>query len=279
MTRSTRTAVYDGVLHLEACRLQGIAQAFPSHFHDHYVLGLIESGERRVQCGGQTCSAGKGALLIFHPGDIHACTQAGRDRLDYRGLNIPKDCMSRLAGELTGRRTLPAFSACVIGDPEAARCLRALHSGVMEGAPGREEALLRLLSLLLKRCGAAPQSRPPACREEVAAACALMEARCGERISLEQLCRHTGLSKSSLLRAFTQEKGTTPGRYLRSLRVGRAKALLEQGAAPAEAALQAGFSDQSHFTNCFTRYIGLPPGAYRAIFSASEGGYKHECAK
>ena len=45
-----------------------------------------------------------------------------------------------------------------------------------------------------------------------------------------------------------------------------ARKLLKQGAAPAEAALSAGFSDQSHFTNYFSRFIGLSPGAYRDIF-------------
>ena len=35
---------------------------------------------------------------------------------------------------------------------------------------------------------------------------------------------------------------------------------------PVEAALRTGFSDQSHFTNYFNRYIGLAPGAYRDIF-------------
>lgn len=56
-----------------------------------------------------------------------------------------------------------------------------------------------------------------------------------------------------------------------SLRIGRAKKLLEQGASPMEAALQTGFSDQSHFTNYFTRFIGLTPGAYRDIFLKNDG--------
>lgn len=46
----------------------------------------------------------------------------------------------------------------------------------------------------------------------------------------------------------------------------KAKKLLEQGVPPIEAALQTGFSDQSHFTNYFNRFIGLAPGVYREIF-------------
>lgn len=45
-----------------------------------------------------------------------------------------------------------------------------------------------------------------------------------------------GLSKSALLRAFTKSLGVTPHCYLESVRVGAARRILEQGAAPVEAA-------------------------------------------
>ena len=74
------------------------------------------------------------------------------------------------------------------------------------------------------------------------------------------------MSKSTLLRAFAKSKGVTPYSYLENIRIGKAKKLLEQGVPPIEAALQTGFSDQSHFTNYFNRFIGLAPGIYRDIF-------------
>ena len=89
-------------------------------------------------------------------------------------------------------------------------------------------------------------------------------------IYLDQICHLEGLSKSTLLRAFTKSKGVTPYSYLQNIRIGEAKKLLEQGLPPVEAALQTGFSDQSHFTNYFNRYIGLAPGAYREIFLMKE---------
>ena len=89
-------------------------------------------------------------------------------------------------------------------------------------------------------------------------------------IYLDQICHLEGLSKSTLLRAFTKTKGVTPYSYLQNIRIGEAKKLLEQGLPPVEAALQTGFSDQSHFTNYFNRYIGLAPGVYREIFLMKE---------
>ena len=93
-----------------------------------------------------------------------------------------------------------------------------------------------------------------------------MEKHYAKRIYLDQICRCVGLSKSTLLRAFTRTKGVTPYSYLENIRIGKARKLLEQGVLPVEAALQTGFSDQSHFTNYFSSYIGLAPGVYREIF-------------
>ncbi|MGM9358349.1 helix-turn-helix transcriptional regulator [Flavonifractor plautii] len=103
---------------------------------------------------------------------------------------------------------------------------------------------------LLERCGGCP--RPP---EEVRPRCGrcvtIWRPDCDRRITLEQLSTLAGLSKYHLLRCFTRQKGITPYRYLETVRVNRARALLEQGATPLDAALRAGFADQSHFNHFF----------------------------
>jgi len=271
MNQATRRAVYDGRLKIEAYRLEGIVRPFPSHFHEYYVLGLVEEGERDLFCKDRDYAVRPGDVLLFHPGDSHGCVQSG-GALDYRGINIGGDVMLELAEEITGRREPPRFSQAVLCDREAACCLRALHRQVMErpGGSGREETLLLLLSLLIRRYGRPSPGPDPDCRQEVENACAFMERHLAEHISLDQLCGAAGLSRSALLRAFVRAKGVTPYRCLESIRIGRARQLLEQGASPAEAALATGFSDQSHFTNCFSRFIGLAPGAYRVIFLDKE---------
>lgn len=236
----------------------------------------MEDGERVLRCKNQEHVIQKGDVLLFNPGDNHACMQSDGGTLDYRGLNITKEVMLDLAAEVTGRRELPGFSQNVVRDEEVVCYLRALHERMTNGSNklGKEENLLLLLTLLLQRYAQPFESCGAACREEIERACAFMEEHSGERISLEEICRYAGLSKSALLRAFTKSKGVTPYSYLENIRIGRAKKLLELGASPLEAALRTGFYDQSHFTNCFNRLIGLSPGVYREIFSEKEKG-KH----
>ena len=106
--------------------------------------------------------------------------------------------------------------------------------------------------------------------------CDYLNAHAQEQISLDTLGELAGLSKYHLLRAFTKETGITPYRYLETLRIDRAKTLLKQGVSPAEAALAVGFSDQSHLSNAFKRFIGLTPGQYRRVFAENRAQDKSE---
>ena len=273
MKKETRTVVYDDELRIEAYRFEGIMQPFPNHFHEYYVIGFIEDGERCLSCRNQEYTIAKGNIVLFNPGDNHACVQSDDGTLDYRGFNITKEVMLDLTEEVTGRRELPGFSKTVIFDEEVTCYLHPLHELVMKGSCGfgKEENLLLLISLLIQRYGQLSPSCIPECREEIEKACDFMEQHFADRIYLDQICRYAGLSKSTLLRVFTKSKGVTPYSYLENIRIGKAKKLLEQGVPPIEAAMQTGFSDQSHFTNYFNRFIGLAPGLYRDIFLEKGG--------
>lgn len=268
MGAATRTVIYDDALRLEAYHLTGLEKPFPNHFHEYYVIGLVEAGERVLSCKNQEYAIQQGDMLLFNPGDNHACVQSDGGTLDYRGLNITKAVMLDVAEEVTGRRELPGFTPNVISNEDATDCLRSLHERIMTGfcGFGKEESLLLLLSLLIQQYSKPFASCVPACRDEIEIACAFMEQHYAERLSLDQMSHCAGLSKSTLLRAFVQSKGVTPYSYLENIRIGKARELLQQGVSPIETALQTGFSDQSHFTNYFSRLLGLPPGLYREIF-------------
>lgn len=264
-----RTVVYDAQLHLEAYRFAGIIQPFPNHFHEHYVLGLVEEGQRTLCCKNREYSLHPDDILLFNPGNSHGCTQSDGGTFAYRAFNIPQDTMLALAEEITGSRALPCFAQNVLQDDTLADCLSSLHELVLQRRSDfqKEELLFYLFSALLEHCGQPSAHSAPACPQEVEAVCAYIQQHYAEHLTLEQLCRCAGLSQSTLLRAFVQATGVTPYRYLETIRIQMARQLLGQGFSPAEAALRTGFADQSHFTKTFSRFIGLTPGLYREIFT------------
>lgn len=92
--------------------------------------------------------------------------------------------------------------------------------------------------------------------------------RVTENITLEEIAQCVGLSQYYFLRIFKSTTGFTPHAYLIQRRVELAKDAIEKGCSMTIAALDSGFSDQSHMTRCFKSAYGLPPGQYKkALFN------------
>ena len=274
MEQETRTVKYDTELKVEAYSFKGIMQKFPNHFHDYYVIGFIESGERCLSCKNRKYTVEPGDLLLFNPRDNHTCEQIDGRTLDYRCINVHPETMSKAAFEITGKDYLPYFSPAVIFHSELASLLRELHMIIMEEEKDfrKEEIFFFLLEQLIEEFSeeGIEQSGPEENRE-TKIICNYLEKNYMKNITLDELSGLTGLSKYYLLRSFTKQKGISPYRYLETIRIDRAKKLLEQGVLPIEAALQTGFTDQSHFSNFFKKFIGLTPKQYMNIFIDPSG--------
>jgi AraC-like DNA-binding protein len=85
--------------------------------------------------------------------------------------------------------------------------------------------------------------------------------------TLGELAAFSGVSRFQFLRGFAREAGITPHAYLVQRRVRLARQLLANGETPAQAAVQAGFADQSHMTRAFGRQFGITPSRYRAAIA------------
>jgi AraC-like DNA-binding protein/mannose-6-phosphate isomerase-like protein (cupin superfamily) len=270
--REERIVCYDSDLKIEALSLRGIVQKFPNHFHEHYVIGFIESGQRKLSCKNKTYTLGPGDLLLFNPYDNHCCEQVDDQPLDYRCLNIKPEVMAAAVFEITGRKEQLRFESPVISHCEQVALLGEVHDMLMKKHPDfhQEELFLFLIAQLIEEYGSwAGGQNPQAVHAEIEVVCDYLEKNYPQRISLNDLAVLSGCSKYYLVRAFTKIKGITPYRYLETVRINAAKRLLEQGVEPLETALQTGFSDQSHFSNFFKGFIGITPRQYQKIFTAT----------
>ncbi len=95
----------------------------------------------------------------------------------------------------------------------------------------------------------------------------------GERLTPRDLARCVGLSTGHFARAFRQSFGCTPMRYVRDVRLERAKTLmLETDLSLREIALGCGFSDQAHFTRRFHAATAGSPRRWRCAVNPT--GYR-----
>ncbi|MDO4275014.1 MAG: AraC family transcriptional regulator [Eubacteriales bacterium] len=265
-----RHIYYDRDLGIEAYQLSGIVQKFPNHFHEFYVIGFIEGGKRHLWCKGQEYDLSAGDLVLFNARDNHYCAPVGKELLDYRALNINCDVMSAAAKGITGKDYVPHFTQNVIYQSEIAPSVADVYDAILADAPKlqKEEAFFHLLEQVLQEYAAPNKnisdSEPDG---QVKMLCTYMEEHLGENISLDDLLSMTSFGKSYLLRSFTKQVGVSPYRYLQTIRIDKAKKLLEQGVEPIDVACMTGFSDQSHFTNFFKGFIGVTPKQYQRIFT------------
>lgn len=272
MGQEERIIRFDTVLKIEAYRFKGVMQKFPNHFHEHYVVGFIEKGQRQLSYNNQAYRVGPGDILLFNPMDSHQCEEIDNQALDYRCLNIKPEIMAKIALEITGIPHHPHFTTPVAYRSEQVLLLQELHQMIMAetAAFEKEEGFYFLMEQLLKAYTTPASSLEKevthVCIEKI---CGYLEKNYHQPVTLDRLSDLTGMNKYSLLRTFTRIKGITPYCYLENIRINRAKKLLEQGVEPITAALETGFSDQSHFTKFFKSFIGLTPGQYRDIFTGA----------
>lgn len=88
---------------------------------------------------------------------------------------------------------------------------------------------------------------------------------------VEELAATLKISKSHLVREFFKHTGTTPGKYLTSVRIDAVKQLLTRTALPLNTiALQTGFSGDNYLCKAFKKVTGETPMAYKARVISSQ---------
>jgi AraC-like DNA-binding protein len=93
----------------------------------------------------------------------------------------------------------------------------------------------------------------------------LLDAAPARTVRSAELEAASGLTRYDLARQFKIALGTSPHRYHVMRRLQHARTMLQRGCRLADAAADAGFADQAHFTRAFTSAFGLTPGRYRTL--------------
>jgi AraC-like DNA-binding protein len=256
---------------VEAMHAHFTSHVYHRHSHESYSFGVTETGAQAFTCRRGRHVSGAGMVMTFNPDDPHDGHAAGPDGFTYRMVHIWPEFFASLIGD---RHPLPLFGAPVLYDPVTARSLRRLH--IVLTGPDRNTteleryerltATARLLARHASGYGPVADPAKPGGSDLLIAARMrelMHDGRAAADLTADHLAAAAGCSRYAAYRAFYRAYGLAPSDYQRQLRVRKARRLLCGGAAPADAAVQAGFADQAHLTRWFRRYYGVTPGAYR----------------
>ncbi|MCX5812487.1 MAG: AraC family transcriptional regulator [Proteobacteria bacterium] len=253
---------------LEFLHATFILHSFPRHTHETFAIGVIERGVQATYYGGSTHIATAGDICLVNPGEVHTGFSPHESGWTYRVFYPDASLLQRTAEAacVLGRR-LPHFPSPIIKDQPLSQNILLFLKLLEESDVSleRESLLLSVLTQMIQRHADAGEGRAAYWKKKRCAVKTVLEyldAHFTENVTLSELTDITDMSEFHLLRLFRGEVGLPPHAYLIQKRINYAKNLLSQRLTIAQTALEAGFTDQSHFTRRFKKIMGITPGQY-----------------
>ncbi|WP_211222872.1 helix-turn-helix transcriptional regulator [Paludibacterium yongneupense] len=241
---------------------------FARHFHDQFGIGLLLRGGQRSLSGRGIVEALPGDVITVNPGEVHDGAPLDDTGRTWRMLYLDPSILVEAADEL--QCPVPSeieFTHPVICSPALGNSFKhlfALAAAQRPSAPNLplEMALCLLLEQIIGHHSThrvRPQTSGPIKRAK-----ARIDDDPALNITLSALAAEAGLSRFQLLRSFAREVALPPHAYLIQRRTMLARSLISSGLGLADAAIQAGFADQSHMNRAFKRFFGYTPARFAA---------------
>ena len=232
---------------------------YDPHRHDTYAIGRTLSGVQRFQYRGAECNSLPGGTIVLHPDEVHdgeAGTEAG---FQYRMLYIEP----ALIQQVLGGKPLPFIKSGLSSDTRLREATGVLLQSLESPLDPLEEddALFDLAHALSAAAGARARHQGYDYRAAEMAR-EFIHGALHRTVTLSELEACSGRDRWSLSRDFRLLFGTSPYRYLTMRRLDLVRSLLMRGQSLADAALAAGFTDQSHMTRHFGKAYGMSPARW-----------------
>ena len=254
------------------------ASHYPRHSHTTYGFGIIERGAQRSASGRGQVDAHAGDVITSNPGEVHDGKPIGDGGRLWRMIHLEPAAFTAVVDDGDSH---PGSFEIELTQPviHDRRLRHALHRllGWIDGwaaaggsrtgeALACEEALAHAGAMLRRRHSTRACEAAGSTSDALPAVRRVRELLADQLLDpppLAALAELAGLGKFQLLRRFEKAYGMPPHAWLIQRRAERARSLVQAGMSLGAAAVEAGFSDQSHMTRVFVRQFGFTPGAWQ----------------
>ena len=228
----------------------GIERCAPSKtwgpgIRDHYLIHLVLSGKGEFEVGGRTWQVSTGDLFFARPSQLIRYTADEQYPWEYSWVGFNGACAHKLAAQLPFTDDAPVHHT---SDPD-----------------GMRADLYLFIAALMKETIAGKPHSTSSSSQYVLNAIKYIQFNYSHDISIDDVAKSVGVSRSHLYRVFMLNVGKSPIDYLTEYRINEACKLLRAGhLSIAEVAVSVGFFDQFYFSRVFKRAKGVPPSKYFA---------------
>lgn len=207
-----------------------------------------------------------GQVIVLHPDEIHTGEAGTEEGFHYRMLYVEPSVVREALGLKAS--ALPFLRDAVLTDP---RLMQSIHAAFVDMETSLEPVAMDELAVLLadgllaNDKSALRTTSTLINLKATSRAREYLDGNLDQVVHSDQLEKVTGLDRYSLARQFRKAFGTSPYRYLTMRRLDQVRGNIAAGATLADAAMNAGFSDQSHMTRRFKASYGISPGQWQRL--------------
>lgn len=239
--------------------------SFPPHFHDHYVIMIVNKGVNEGICEKKKYQVSENDILFINPGEIHTGNSYRNNPLEYSAFYIPADFFTKELLQNSCNPT-PVFPSLLKTNSRLVNEMKSLFLSTQgQDLPLKiEEQKETVFGALLHFAQLSkPEATAILSKAAVQKVKSYIKDQYKNQFSLASLTNYAGLSPFHLVRSFKEAVGITPFQFLRNYRVEKAKQELLKKRNIAQVALEVGFYDQSHFHKHFKLVTGVTPREFQ----------------
>lgn len=238
---------------------------FKPHLHRAFSVGAAEEGEVVFHIEGKDISLSFDELALINPDTIHSCNPLHNSSRSFYMMHLELDWCLKIQQSLWCNDAFIPIDCLTLKDPDT----YALYVDTLNCLINPENRLLMkehmvatLVGTIFARCCSpvVPVSQSP---QGVAELKLWLQENLELELTVDGFARERGLNSYTLLRNFRTVYGITPHAFRMNCRIDHGRKLLQKGVDIADAAVQCGFFDQSHFHRYFKAMTSVTPNKYK----------------
>ena len=237
------------------------------HWHENLEMLYFVKGECNVLDGSEEVHAAPGDIVVVNSGDIHS-VKCQNSPCDFVIMQFDFAFCEDMGFDMTNTSIKK-----VVKDSEIGKLMLDAYEDFKNREDYYKQALkIKALSILLKIYRnhlISDNENDESFSKKILSKKIVKYARrhFDENITVEDVAKHCGYSRFYISKTFKEVTGKTLIDYINSLKVHKAKSLLESTSLDmGEIALKCGFTSQSYFSNVFKKYEKISPFEYKSKF-------------
>ena len=253
----------------------GFEHCLPRHSYgpyvrNNYVIHAVISGKGILDYSDKRWEIREGQIFILFPG-VETTYYADRnDPWYYCWIGFQGESAAKIVESIGFSAQTPVLALRDVNKVEnGIRKMLEARNLTLDGQLRRNAEMLEILSdLILEHAERTESDSIPNIYSYSEYAVRYINNHFSEKIKIQDLANHIGISRSYLVKLMKQETGMSPQEYLIETRMRRASDLLSRTNDPIRVvAAECGYDDALAFSKVFKSRFGFNPTEYRETYS------------